>query len=343
MYTPTKEHVRHVLLYEFQKGNTAACAAKSVQNTYGKHVVNERTCRRWFSCFKNGDFSMKDESREGRPKELNSQELQNALDKNPNITTRELSKELNVSHMTIYRELKRLGKVSKAGKWVPHELSENNRKQRVDCCVSLNSLQCQAPFLDRVITGDEKWILYNNVRRKRQWCDHDSRPIQQPRGGLHPKKILLSVWWDIKGIIYHELLDDNQTITAEVYCQQLRRLKEVLQKKRPSLINRKGVILQHDNAKPHTARITKNLLEEFGWEIMLHPPYSPDLAPTDFHLFRSLQSNLSGFKCSSREEVEIKLESFFKSKPSEFYKEGIEKLIERWKEITERNGDYFND
>ena len=60
-------------------------------------MVNERTCRRWFSRFKKGDFSLKDEPREGRPKGLNSEELQAAVDENPTITTRELSKEFKTS------------------------------------------------------------------------------------------------------------------------------------------------------------------------------------------------------------------------------------------------------
>ena len=52
MYTPSKEHLRHVLLHEFQKGGTVSSAAKSLQNTYGNNVINVKTCRRWFSCFK---------------------------------------------------------------------------------------------------------------------------------------------------------------------------------------------------------------------------------------------------------------------------------------------------
>ena len=77
-----------------------------------------------------------------------------------------------------------------------------------------------------------------------------------------------------------------------MYCQQLTQLKTVLQEKRPLLVNRKSVILHHDNARPHTSRATKNLIDEFGWEILIHPSYSPDLAPTNFHFFRSLQNHL---------------------------------------------------
>ena len=111
----------------------------------------------------------------------------------------------------------------------------------------------------------------------------------------------------MKGIVYYELLDENQAITSEVYCHQLNRLKEVLLEKGPSLINRKGVIMHYDNARPHISKATKNLIKEFGWEVMHHPPYSPNLAPADFSFFRSLQNRLMGQRLTSIEEVEIKL------------------------------------
>jgi histone-lysine N-methyltransferase SETMAR len=53
-----------------------------------------------------------------------------------------------------------------------------------------------------------------------------------------------------------------------------------------------GIVFLHDNARPHTARWTASLLQEFGWEVFNHPPYSPDLAPSDFHLFLHLKKFL---------------------------------------------------
>ena len=64
------------------------------------------------------------------------------------------------------------------------------------------------------------------------------------------------------GVAYWELIFMNQTITAEVYFAQLSRLKEELKKKWPALVNRKGVILQHDNAKLHVEKATLEKLKE---------------------------------------------------------------------------------
>jgi hypothetical protein len=97
--------------------------------------------------------------------------------------------------------------------------------------------------------------------------------------------------WRELSIMY--CLRGTLTVTAECCCQQLRRLEEAIQQKRPG--RRHGVILQHDNARPHIENMTKADIQELDWEILPHPPYSPDLAPSDYHLFRSLQQSAWSF------------------------------------------------
>ncbi|KAM3181436.1 hypothetical protein ACTXT7_014385 [Hymenolepis weldensis] len=66
MYTPNKEQIKHVLPFEFHRGSmasSAAAEAKTLKDTCANDVVNEKTCRRWFSSFKKDDFSQKDEKR----------------------------------------------------------------------------------------------------------------------------------------------------------------------------------------------------------------------------------------------------------------------------------------
>jgi hypothetical protein len=64
------------------------------------------------------------------------------------------------------------------------------------------------------------------------------------------------------------------------------------------------VILQHDNARPHTANTTKVAIQELDWEILPHPSYSPDLAPSHYHLFRSLSNNMSGVSFNNDAELQ---------------------------------------
>jgi len=60
-------------------------------------------------------------------------------------------------------------------------------------------------------------------------------------------------------------------------------VRAVIQEKWPSLINKKGILFYHDNAKPHTSNITQKKLFELGWELLSHPAYSPDIALSDYH------------------------------------------------------------
>jgi hypothetical protein len=81
---------------------------------------------------------------------------------------------------------------------------------------------------------------------------------------------MLCIWWDMKGVIYFELLDINQTITANVYSQQLQRLNEALFQKRPVLANQKVVILLHDNGRPHVAKLTQQKIEQLALGRWMH-------------------------------------------------------------------------
>ena len=116
-----------------------------------------------------------------------------------------------------------------------------------------------------------------------------------------------------------------------------------MQEKRPSLTNRKGVILQHDNARPHTSLKTKKKLLELDWDILPHPPYSPDLAPSDFYLFRSLQNFLDGKIFNGTEDIKINLIQYFAQKEQKFFEKGIFNLPKRWEKVVEQNGQYIID
>ena len=72
-------------------------------------------------------------------------------------------------------------------------------------------------------------------------------------------------------------------------------------------MNIKKVLFHHDNARPHTARTTLQKISELNWELLPHPAYSPDIAPSDFHLFRALRNFLLGKKLNSKQDVQNKL------------------------------------
>ncbi|GFS54742.1 histone-lysine N-methyltransferase SETMAR [Trichonephila clavipes] len=88
--------------------------------------------------------------------------------------------------------------------------------------------------------------------------------------------------------MYYELLPLGQTLNSDPYCQQLDHLKLVIDQKWLELANRTGVVFNQDNTRPHTSVVTRQKLWELDWEVLMHPPYNPDLAPSDYHLFSHL-------------------------------------------------------
>jgi histone-lysine N-methyltransferase SETMAR len=83
-------------------------------------------------------------------------------------------------------------------------------------------------------------------------------------------------------------------------------------------------------------------IKELNWEILDHSPYSPDLAPSDYHLVRSLQNHLNK-KFERFKEVNDAILAYFESKPRSFYKAGIEKLVTQWETVIASNGNYIID
>ncbi|GFS08619.1 histone-lysine N-methyltransferase SETMAR [Elysia marginata] len=89
---------------------------------------------------------------------------------------------------------------------------------------------------------------------------------------------MATVLWDAKGVILNDIL---QCINAAVYCSTFERLRDAIRCKRPGLL-RRGVVLLHDNATPHSANLTQQWLQRCGWEILPHPTYRPTSHPPAF-------------------------------------------------------------
>jgi histone-lysine N-methyltransferase SETMAR len=125
------------------------------------------------------------------------------------------------------------------------------------------------------------------------------------------------------GIQKEWFIPNGRSITAALYCQQLDRVQESLRLNYPALVNRNQVVFLQNNAKPHTPLLTRAKLDELGWEVLSHPPYSPDLAPSDYHLFRSMEHFLRGREFEDIDQVEAACQEFFNSKEPIIYRRGI--------------------
>jgi histone-lysine N-methyltransferase SETMAR len=172
---------------------------------------------------------------------------------------------------------------------------------------------------------------------KHQWLSAGQTGVATPKADPHPMNVMLSVWWGVNGIIHWEILPNGCTITADFYCQQLDRVAEKLKGKQDR------TYYLHDNARLHVAKSTREKLLKLGWITVPHPLYSPDLAPTDYHLFRSLSNYLREKKFNDENDVKMELVNFFRQKFQDFYERGILSLPERWRQVIDSSGAYINE
>ena len=128
-------------------------------------------------------------------------------------------------------------------------LSKKNFLDHISTCDSPLKCNENILFLKQIVAGDEKWILYNNVEWTRWWGKRNEPPLTIPKAGLHPKKVMLCICWDCKGVLYYELLLENKMTNCNKYCSQLDQLKVAFDEKRPELVNRKRIIFHQDNTK----------------------------------------------------------------------------------------------
>ena len=104
---------------------------------------------------------------------------------------------------------------------------------------------------------------------------------------------MLICFFDQKGIVHEEFVPPGQRVNAALYAEVLRRLQENVRRKRPDQWHNNIWLLHHDNAPAHAALLTRRFLTDSNMTVVPHPPYSLDLAPSDFFLFPKLKMKLN--------------------------------------------------
>ena len=182
-------------------------------------------------------------------------------------------------HLILKKHLK-VRKIS--ARWVPHLLTDEQKRQRVKVAIKLLQM---FPKYDKkqfanVITGDETWVHYFEPIRKvsnKIWATkHSKRPITGKRS-LSTKKVLYAIFFSGEGVSIKVPVKKGKSITGKYYKDiVLKKLKKYYQKRHPAT-GFKHVRLLHDNAPAHTTAIVTAFLKKEKATVLPHPPYSPDL------------------------------------------------------------------
>ena len=145
-------------------------------------------------------------------------------------------------------------------------------------------------------------MVYNyepeNKAQSRQWIGPGSPRLEKFKTQPSAGKIIVTVFLDAKCVIMLDFLPKRSTIARVYYANLLDQLRIAILEKRQGKLST-DVLLQQDNARLYTCKVAMDAVERNGYDLIPHPAYSLDLAPSDFFLFRNLKRDIRGSRDGS--------------------------------------------
>lgn len=303
--------------------------------------------------FKDGDRD--DVTRQvgsGRPRtlktEANIRMVEEMVEADDGISYRAIAEATGIPKSTVFEIMQEdLSLISIVARWVPHQLNEDKKVKRVQCCENL--LQNVLPkrgIKDRLFVVDEKWIYCEHFplnTQVRRWVQADAvdeagdRPIAI-RKSQSAKKFHIIVASNFSGLTYFELLEGGGSVDSERYITFLENLFQHLNRLH---IPTERVWLMHDNARPHTSRLTNAFLENSVVTRVPQAPYSPDLNLCDRYVFRNMETRRRGVTFNNAEETRNFVQEFLNSLTQIELNKEFESLTAHCSKVINKRGDYI--
>lgn len=288
----------------------------------------------------------------GRPVDVSTPEridqIRSLLHSDRKLSLRQISEKVQLPHSTVRKIIiEKIGMKKVFARWVPKVLSTVEKRNRLDFA---NQFMASfganwARYRNRIITVDETWVSYKpdaGLHATAEWRYPDEPRPERSSTKLTSLKVMATIFWDIHGILLIDYLPKGSKFTSEYYCSLLDKLEVELRSNRRSY-SRVGYWLLQDNAKVHTAKLSMEKIKEIGLKPMPHPPYSPDISPCDYYLFRNMKSELRLRTYKDKGQIEAAIEEFFDSKEVAWFEKGIDELPERVNNVISLKGGYLND
>nr|CAP20021.1 transposase [Eriphia verrucosa] len=346
------EKVEHRAVMKFltKEGNNAKEIYECMVAVYTDTAPSYATVARWNKEFRHGRESLEDDPRPGRPSDVTTDDnvarVKRMILENRRVKVEEIERELGISYGSVCNIIhENLAMTKVSARWVPRNLTPHDRLQCRQSSEELLLLYNQDPeeFESRIVTGDDTWVHHWDPETKLEsmaWKHKGSPTPIKFRAQPSARKIMATTFWDCKGVLMLDYAPRGRTITGQYYAEELARLKECIRQKRRGKLSH-GVLLLHDNAPVHKARVAQVALCECEFEKLNHPPYSPDLAPGDYFLFRHLKAALRGRRFEDDEDVQHAVQEWIEQQSGDFWLSGIRSLRDKWHKCIEVEGGYI--
>lgn len=332
-----------IVVFLHLKGFNAREIHRDINETFHTNVIGYSTVTKYIRDQKFLRVVDDEEEEEFVPCNFqNQQAILKALNDYPFSSIREISTLTLIPKSSVYRILtEELNYKISNLRWIPHSLNSSQKVERVELCQSLLKTlnKAQHQNFKFFYTGDESWF-YLSTDHDIQWIPRGEKPQTREKKTIQSKKHMLTVFWNPEGFLIIEILPEKQKFNGEYFINQI--LKQIYEK--TSWLQRKEkrkIILHYDNARPHTSRKVIQFLNVYHMKRAPHPAYSPDVAPSDFHLFGFIKNELKGRKFDSVESLFEAILEILSKIPKETLKRVFIEWQARLQKVIDSNGDYI--
>ena len=341
---------RHCIKFCLKLGDSQVETIRKIQQAFGEDAMGPTSIKEWYNRFKDGRTSAESDSRSGRPSTSRNDavidQVRALVLEDRRITVRELADEVDISIGSVHSLLREdLALRRVAAKFVPRLLTTEQKQLRLEVSQDmLDSVANDPGFMNTIITGDESWVYGYDPETKAQsseWRSSTSPRPKKVRQVRSAVKVMLTVFFDCRGVVHHEFAPRNQTINKEYYREVLRRLRDAVRRKRPDLWQAGTWKLHQDNAPAHSSQLVQTFLAKHGIPVVRQAPYSPDMAPCDFWLFSKLKMPLKGTRFESREDIMTNTTAELKAIPKDAFQKCFQQWCDRWERCVKSQGDCF--
>ena len=292
----------------------------------------------WNETTKPSDFEA------GRPCNYSDdRKILNELKNDSSISCREIARLTRIPYSTVHYILThRLHYKCRRLRWIPHILDEHHKNARLKYSKQLLDVlqSCAKNKFKFILTGDECWFCYFTPNGC-QWVKEDEEPPNAERLGFYRLKIMLCIFWNPHGIVIIYVLPKGTSMNSSIFIsnilEPLNQYPANLQAKK----SRRRFWLHFDNAPCHRSKVVKNYMALKKFSRAPHPPFSPDLAPSDFYLLGKVKNKTQGVHFKDEEELLLTIQSEFEKIPQDELFRVFDGWINRCKLCIQHKGDYF--
>jgi histone-lysine N-methyltransferase SETMAR len=331
---------RAIIQFCFNLGYTPVQTLELSRKAFPESAPSRSTVYLAFSHFKSGNLSLSEAKRGGSVRDFDLLcSIEEFVIQNPSATASLVADVFKTTKETVKKYLiEDLQMEKKYLRWVPHILTDTNKAKRCEFAkIQLRILQGdKTNNFSSIITGDETWLPYETYADF-VWTWKKDLPPSKPREKDATKKVMVTVFWGTPSFYLVDEMPPKATITATYFQENI--VKPLIKLIKPAASSSK-YYLHFDNAPAHRAGSTTRLIEESGFAVIPHPPYSPDLAPCDFYLFGKVKPMLKGIRAKSAREIIGKFKEILATITERERIEVMMNWMERLRNVAETGGEY---